>query len=91
MTHRCLKIVVSGTVQGVGFRYFTYREALKLGVTGYVLNLNDGRVEIVACGDEAQLSALMDWLKKGGPTTARVKDIVTTPSSEAYFDGFSVR
>ena len=42
---------VHGLVQGVGFRYSTQREALQLGLTGYARNMDDGSVEVVACGE----------------------------------------
>ncbi len=62
---------VSGRVQGVGFRYFAERVALRLGVSGYVKNLPDGRVEVYALGTAAQLDALRSELRRG-PLLARV-------------------
>lgn len=63
-----LRIVVSGRVQGVGFRAWTRREALRLGLRGSAVNLLDGRVEIMAEGDAAGLDALVDVLRNGaGP------------------------
>ncbi len=56
---------VRGLVQGVGFRYFVQRAALELGLTGYVKNLDDGRVEVYAVGTEDQLSELQSRLWKG--------------------------
>jgi acylphosphatase len=56
---------ISGRVQGVGFRYFAERVALRLGVTGYVKNLPDGRVEVYALGTAAQLEALKGELRRG--------------------------
>lgn len=47
----CVRCWVHGMVQGVGFRYSTQREALKLGLTGYARNLDDGSVEVLACGE----------------------------------------
>jgi len=52
-------------VQGVGFRYFAQREAEALGLTGYVRNLDDGRVEVYAVGPEAKLSELAGRLHEG--------------------------
>ncbi len=50
MASMCYKAWVQGTVQGVGFRYSTQAKANALGVQGYARNLDDGRVEVLACG-----------------------------------------
>lgn len=57
--------VVSGRVQGVGFRYFVLRQAEQLGLDGWVRNLDSGQVEIRASGSEAQQQALEQVLRKG--------------------------
>jgi acylphosphatase len=62
---------VSGRVQGVGYRYFAERAALRLGVRGYTKNLSDGRVEVYAIGTPAQLDKLREKLTRG-PMMARV-------------------
>ena len=69
-----LYVLISGKVQGVGFRNFTQRNAKQLGVNGYAKNLPNGKVEVVAEGDKAQLNALVAFLKKG-PRYARVDSI----------------
>ena len=51
------RFCVHGYVQGVGFRYFTWKQALKIGVTGFVRNLADGSVEVIAVGSESQIEA----------------------------------
>ena len=71
--------VFHGKVQGVGFRYTTQYEAKKLGLTGYAKNLDDGSVEVVACGEEGQVEKLMQWLKSGGPRSARVERVLSEP------------
>jgi acylphosphatase len=68
-------IFVSGRVQGVFFRGNTVRIANNLGVTGWVRNLTDGRVEIVAQGSEEKLKEFIEWIKKG-PDDAGVVDLV---------------
>ncbi len=68
--HR-IHLTLSGRVQGVGFRYYTYDEATRIGVTGFVRNLRSGDVEVVAEGTRAQLSELIDKVKSG-PSFARV-------------------
>ena len=70
MSKVCIIARVYGRVQGVGFRYTTQYEAKKLGLTGYAKNLDDGSVEVVACGEEGQVEKLMQWLKSGGPRSA---------------------
>ena len=71
------KFLISGLVQGVGFRFFTQRAAARHQVLGYVRNLEDGRVEAVAQGDERSVKAFMEDLTTG-PTFARVEDIEET-------------
>ena len=70
----CLRCYVSGRVQGVGFRYATADQALNLGVTGYVRNLPDRRVEVMACGEERAVNALRNWLWQGSQL-ARVSEV----------------
>jgi acylphosphatase len=67
-------ILVSGRVQGVGFRYFTASQARRLGVGGSVRNLPDGAVEIIAEGDRSALEALIAAVRRG-PTGAVVRDV----------------
>ncbi|ATM21875.1 acylphosphatase [Raoultella ornithinolytica] len=75
----CTMAWVYGSVQGVGFRYSTQREALRLGLTGYARNLDDGSVEVLACGEEDLVAALIAWLNAGGPRSARVDRVNTEP------------
>jgi acylphosphatase len=65
IVRRC---IISGRVQGVFFRASTQQQARKLGIAGYAKNLADGRVEVLACGDETQVSHLIQWLWQGPPT-----------------------
>jgi acylphosphatase len=67
MSRKTLRVHVQGMVQGVGFRYSTVREARRLGVSGYVRNLPDGSVEVVAEGEEERLGRLASWLQHGPP------------------------
>ncbi len=62
---------VTGRVQGVCFRMYTQRQAENNGLTGWVRNLPDGRVEVMAFGNEQQLDKLKHWLKSG-PSMAQV-------------------
>jgi acylphosphatase len=69
-----VRLLVSGRVQGVGFREFTRRTAQRLGVGGWVRNLAGGGVEVVADGDRPVLEALVNAVR-GGPPGAFVRDI----------------
>ena len=75
----CTMAWIYGSVQGVGFRYSTQREALQLGLTGYARNLDDGGVEVLACGEPDQVEKLIAWLKAGGAGSARVDRVLTAP------------
>jgi acylphosphatase len=83
----CIHCYVSGRVQGVWYRAATRQRAHELGVNGYALNLPDGRVEVLACGDEQAVYALRDWLWEG-PPSARVKDVSCSPMAYREIDGF---
>lgn len=62
-----LEAVVTGYVQGVSFRYYTRKEAQRLGLTGWVANRPDGSVRVVAEGPQKNLGAFCDYLFKGSP------------------------
>ncbi len=66
---------VSGTVQGVGYRYFAQRVARHLGLAGFVRNLRDGRVEVYAVGPAELLERLKAELKRG-PSGAHVTSVI---------------
>jgi acylphosphatase len=85
------RFLVSGRVQGVGFRYFVQDHASAEGLHGYVRNLPDGRVEAVIEGDGESVVRIERALRRG-PSSARVDDVVvetTVPTGRAT--GFSVR
>jgi len=86
-----LHILVEGRVQGVGFRYFVQQRAAALGVSGWVRNLWDGRVEITAEGARPALKALLAAVQRG-PRAAEVRGVQaewSAPSGE--FRSFHVR
>ncbi len=68
-------MVVEGLVQGVGFRWFVYRKAEALGLTGWVRNLYNGSVEIEAEGDRSLLEELIKEVKVG-PRSSRVTNLI---------------
>jgi acylphosphatase len=83
--------VVSGRVQGVGFRYATVDAAVRIGVRGWVRNMRDGRVEIVAEGSRDQLGELVAWCRRG-PTLARVSSVEHAEvAGDEELAGFQVR
>ena len=86
-----VRIVVHGYVQGVFFRSNTRRLALSLGLKGYVRNMADGSVEVVAEGPEDKLKELVDFCKKG-PEAAEVSKVdVKFDKASNEFDSFEVR
>ncbi len=86
---RRLVALVSGRVQGVGYRAFAQRKARELGLTGYAENLPDGRVEVVAEGEEDDLKRFLEFLKQG-PRLAEVTSIDVTWSEPVGMQGFHV-
>jgi acylphosphatase len=88
---RRVHCIVSGVVQGVGFRWSTQREAVRLGAVGWVRNRPDDTVEVLAEGEEAVLVALVEWLQRG-PRGARVDGVqVEWGEGEGAFAGFAIR
>ncbi len=86
-----LRAIVYGDVQGVGYRYFVRRQAQSLGVVGWVRNLADNSVEVVAEGERTRLDALVLALERG-PSAARVERVDREWSAaEGAFSGFSIR
>ena len=77
---RCF--VVSGRVQGVGFRWWTRREAQALALVGTVRNRVDGTVEVIATGDEPALHELETRLHQG-PPAAKVTRVVEEPAPDS--------
>lgn len=87
---KTMHFIVSGRVQGVWFRASTREQAMLFGLTGWVRNLPDGRVEVLATGDEQQLRQLKAWLKHG-PEMARVTELKVEEMEYHEFDNFSIR
>ncbi|MEZ5583881.1 MAG: acylphosphatase [Candidatus Competibacteraceae bacterium] len=85
----CMRCYVSGRVQGVWFRAATREQAVALGITGYARNLADGRVEVLACGEEKAVTNLREWLWQG-PTHAQVTEVVEQSVPVRELTGFNV-
>ena len=81
---------MSGRVQEVFFRQSTQQQAELSGITGWVRNLPDGRVEGQATGDEAMLSTFHEWLKHG-PAAATVLKLEWEETGLQHFAGFRIR
>lgn len=80
MSEKSVRVIVHGIVQGVGFRYFTLREAERLQLRGHARNLVDGTVEVEAAGPAEAVVRLLLWLQTG-PRTASVSHLVVTEIS----------
>jgi acylphosphatase len=88
MAARLLRI--TGRVQGVGYRYALEREALRLGITGWVRNRADSSVEALIQGPAAALDALTAWARRG-PPAARVDDVSSAAAADEPHQRFEIR
>ncbi len=82
--------LVTGRVQGVGFRNYIQKHARKLGLTGYAKNLADGQVEVHAVGDSSTLDSLSGYVRRG-PMLADVRTIDEQMADLVRYDGFQIR
>lgn len=86
-----LHMLVSGLVQGVFYRATAERVARELGLTGWVRNVPDGRVEVIAEGPDAALDSFVRWCHEG-PPAARVDSVeVSASGATGEFTGFTTR
>jgi acylphosphatase len=83
------RYLVRGHVQGVGFRYFVQREAVRLGVTGWVRNLDSGHVEAHAQGSPAALDEFAGALWRG-PRFADVRGVEVSEAAMLKYEGFHI-
>jgi len=87
---KSIHILVSGQVQGVFYRSFTKTAAEKLGITGWVKNLPDGRVEALATGNENKITKFIEELKRGPPASrvdnVEITEIQPSEIKEKYTD-----
>lgn len=85
----CVRCIVSGKVQGVWYRDTTRRKAQSLSITGHAINLPDGTVEVVACGQVSQVEALQEWLWEGSQYS-RVTSVTCESIETSSLDEFSI-
>ncbi len=86
----CLHIHISGKVQGVSFRYYILKEAQRLGIFGWVKNLENGQMEVVAQGKEEELQQLIRLCRKG-PPYAEVERVDMEEIPEEKMEGFEIK
>jgi acylphosphatase len=87
---KAMRLLIDGRVQGVSFRESMREEAERLGVFGWVRNLDDGRVEAWVEGEARAVSRLVDWARRG-PPRARVESLEASDEQPARHDAFLVR
>jgi acylphosphatase len=93
MTHPSpirVHVYISGTVQGVGYRYSTLEMAQRLSLKGWVRNLPDDRVEAVFEGEPATIEQMLAWCRQG-PPAARVQDVTISQESYDGLQTFEIR
>ena len=90
MAYYCLHALVTGRVQGVWFRDSARKQAQQLGITGWVRNCRDGRVEVMACGEQTILKQFEQWLWQGSPL-AKVQNVDVEYQAWQQFDDFEIR
>jgi len=83
----CKRCLIGGRVQGVYYRATAARRAHELGIRGYARNLPDGRVEVLACGDDASVSAFVKWLWIGSSASK----VTSVEVSDAAVDALAAR
>ena len=87
---KAVQVIISGRVQGVGFRAWTKSNATKKGLSGWVRNRSEGTVEAVFSGKADHVDAML-LACKDGPLASRVKDVTTQDWAEAVSSGFELK
>ncbi len=90
MIKKTIHAIIGGKVQGVFFRDYTRREALKTGVTGWVRNKSDGTVEAIISGSVDSVEHMQEWFRQGSPRSTVLHVKITEVESESFPD-FQIR
>lgn len=86
---KTLRVYITGTVQGVLFRKFIEENANRIGIRGYVRNLDDGRVEVVMEGTDDKIAEMLQICKTGNPHS-KIREIEIKELTNQGFQGFSI-
>ncbi len=89
MATKRIRVVISGLVQGVGFRWYTREQALGRDLAGFVRNLPDGRVEAAFEGEPGDVDGMLEWCR-GGPGGAWVAEVEVEEERPTGEDGFRI-
>ena len=84
-----IHLVIKGKVQGVFYRASAKDKAIELGIKGWVKNMRDGNVEVLATADKGALEKFVEWCRKG-PSKAIVSEVVINKSDEKYENDFRI-
>lgn len=91
MATRRVHILIHGDVQGIGFRHHTAKKARELGLSGFVRNLPNGSVEIVAEGETAKVEELLVFCRRGPPMATVMEVVAEEEKATGEFEGFAIR
>lgn len=84
-----IHLLISGNVQGVFYRAAAKQRADKIGITGWIKNTTDNKVEAVVTGTQPQLAAFVEWCRKG-PELACVEGVIETVCNTQKFSDFTI-
>lgn len=86
----CIKVLISGIVQGVGFRWRGREKAISLGITGWIANRPDGDVEAVFQGSENSVNDMIRWARKGPPGATVIEIKILRHEFDKELSDFSI-
>ncbi len=86
----CVRVLIAGRVQGVGYRWATLTQAQQLGINGWVRNLSDGRVEAVFEGQKPVVEQIIEWCHTGS-SAALVEDVEVVEQEPTGIEDFVIR